>query len=535
MLVILTASSCKRDFLDVNSKSQLTLDNYYTSYAECRSATAPLYNIVWYEFSSKFYFMFGDGRANNLFTPYSSEESFIRLTETGETPTLNSAFQSLYVVVSQTDYVINNIDRALEHNVSVAQVNSCKGEARFMRGLAYWYMGSTWGNIPIVEDPAATAKDFKVRANTFEDVLQYAIKDLEFAAQWLPETDVAGRVTKYSANAVLARLYITAACYARGGKFSSKWPATASEYYTKARNAAKKVVDNKSYKLMDDYEQLFRMQNNNNSESLFALQFVPGSSVYGTGNRNQDWLAYSTALTGGLTAYGGSTFASGDLVELMHNRGEVKRKKATFFYPGATYEYMGAGTTEGKWVVKASEYRYPNIKKHIVGGPKDTEGLAINGNSGLAAPMIRLAEVYLLYAEAILGMDATTSDQEALTYFNTVRSRAVMEPVDHITLEDIWNERRVELALEGQFWYDIVRRGYWDQAWVINYMNNQHRSQYYYYFSNSVPSGFAWREQSDGQKSNVATPDRLLLPYPATELLMNPLLKEPPVPFDFKD
>lgn len=534
VLTLFIAASCKKDFIDVKSQNQLTLDNFYTTHEECRQATAPLYSIVWYEFSSQFYFMMGDGRGNNLFTPYGGGDSYIRLTETAETPTLNEAFQSLYVVVTQADYVINNIDKALQFGVTQSQVNACRGEARFMRGLAYWYMTSTWGNVPIVEDPAATALNFKVRANRFEDVLQYAIRDLEYAAEWLPASDVAGRVTKSSANGILSRLYITAACYARGNKFtSSRWPISASEYYLKAKDAAFKVINDGKYKLMDDYEQLFRMQNNNNSESLFSLQFVPGSSIYGTGNRNQDWLALNTTITDGLTAYGGSIFASGDLVELMHNRGEISRKKATFFYPGATYDYMGAHTPEGKWTVKPADYRYPNIKKHVLGGPKDTDGFAINGNTGFATPMLRLAEVYLLFAEATLGLDASTTDPEALKYFNMVRERAGIEPVEAISLEEIWDERRVELAMEGQFWFDMVRRAYWDEEFVVNYMNSQNRSRYYYYLSNSAPNGFAWRDQTDGQVSNVATPARLLLPYPATELVINPLLREEPVPFDF--
>lgn len=534
VLTLFIAASCKKDFIDVKSQNQLTLDNFYTTYEECRQATAPLYSIVWYEFSSQFYFMMGDGRGNNLFTPYGGGDSYIRLTETAETPTLNEAFQSLYVVVTQADYVINNVDKALQFGVTQSQVNACRGEARFMRGLAYWYMASTWGNVPIVEDPAATALNFKVRANRFEDVLQYAIRDLEYAAEWLPASDVPGRVTKSSANGILSRLYITAACYARGNKFtSSRWPISSSEYYLKAKDAAFKVINDGKYKLMDDYEQLFRMQNNNNSESLFSLQFVPGSSIYGTGNRNQDWLALNTTITDGLTAYGGSIFASGDLVELMHNRGEISRKKATFFYPGATYDYLGAHTPEGKWTVKPADYRYPNIKKHVLGGPKDTEGFAINGNTGFATPMLRLAEVYLLFAEATLGLDASTADPEALTYFNRVRVRAGIDPVETISLAEIWDERRVELAMEGQFWFDMVRRAYWDEEFVINYMNSQNRSRYFYYLSNSASNGFAWRDQTDGQVSNVATPARLLLPYPATELVINPLLREEPIPFDF--
>ena len=132
-----------------------------------------------------------------------------------------------------------------------------------------------------------------------------------------------------------------------------------------------------------------------------------------------------------------------------------------------------------------------------------------------------------------MGLQTTTSDPVALLYFNKVRNRAGMPSVTSISIADLWDERRVELALEGQFWYDMVRRAYWDQDWVLNYMNNQHRSQYYYYLSGTAPTGFAWRTQTDGQQQNVATASRLLLPYPATELVLNPSLDSTAVPFHF--
>jgi hypothetical protein len=530
---LLSTGSCKK-FLDVKSGSESTLDNYFTSLEECRSATAALYNKVWFQFSSKFYFEFGDGRGNNLFHPYNSGQSYIRLTETGETPLLQEAWNSLYVVVTQADYVVNNVDKAINYNVSLKDVNACKAEARFMRGLAYWYLGSTWGNVPIIEDPAATSANPKVKPSPFEDVLQYAIRDVAFAATHLPATDEKGRVTKYTALGILSRLYVTAACYARSNRFSGRWTKSAQEYYDLAKNAAKQVCESPNYSLMADYEELFRPQNNNNAESLFALQFVPGSSEFGIGNRNQDFLAYSTTLTDGLPAFGASTFASGELVKLMYDRGELKRKKGTFFYSGAVYDYIGKHTAEGKWIVKGTnDIPYPAIKKHVVGSKKDTDGMATSGNSGLAQPILRLAEVYLLYSEAVLGTQSSTNDAEALKYFNLVRTRAGMPAVTAITLADIWNERRCELALEGQFWYDMVRRAYWDQDWVINYMNNQRRAEYYYYLRGTAPNGFAWRNITDGQEQNKATPDRLLLPYPATELVLNPSLAEPPVPFVF--
>ncbi len=544
------------DFLDTYPEGNLAVQNFYRSYEECRGGTASLYNAPWFTFSNQYFFHLGDMRANNLFDPWDSGgASFVRMTETAETGLIQNGWAGLYNVVTQADYLVNYLDNALSNGVSEKQVNACKGEARFMRGLAYWYLMSTWGAVPIVEDPMVAATNYSMFPNTQEDVLQYAIRDLEFAAQWLPETDNPGRVTRYSALGALARLYITAACYARGNNFSSKWPTTAAQYYELARLAAKEVCETETYSLMSDYEELFRVQNNNNSESLFALQFTPGVESYGVGNRNQEYLAYSAVLTGGLNAWGNAKFCGGDLVELMHSRGELKRKKGTFFYYQARYDYLGNSEkntwTDGYWIVDndvipSSLPQYCAPKKMIVGSSEDSGGVAINGNSGLATPMLRLAEVYLLYAEAILGMNASTTDAEAIKYFKKVRDRAgLTDAVDQITLQDIWDERRCELALEGLFWYDMVRRSYWDMNWMLNYINNQKRCHLYYYLKSpygttTYPQGIFWRVKEDGSPETdgfvvvTATADRMKLPYPANEVSKDPNLRGTPVPFDFE-
>ncbi len=85
-------------------------------------------------------------------------------------------------------------------------------------------------------------------------------------------------------------------------------------------------------------------------------------------------------------------------------------------------------------------------------------------------------------------------------------------------------------------WFDMVRRAYWDQEWVLNYMSNQHRNEYYYYLHpNEAPDGFVWRDILPGQEMNPPSADRLLIPYPSIELTANPQLREEPVPFDFGD
>jgi len=542
-LLTMMVAGCD-DFLEVNSEQEPTYETFYKTADDCRAVTGALYNGVWFDFNSSFLWELGDARANNMYMDYASYPAaiFNRFLETSATNHLSDGWNSLYNVLCQADHILNNIYRAIDNGVDEEVVNACKGEARFMRGVAYWYLACLWGDVPIVEDPEALSEDFVVNTNYREDVFQYAIKDLEYAAAYLPETDDAGRVTRYSALGMLARLYITAACYARGENFTDgRYETDPDYYYSKAAEAALRVCqEGTQYSLLSDYEQLFRVQNNNNSESLFALQFVPGITSYGVGNRLQINLGYSAELQGGLKAYGGANYLSGELVELMVRRGELSRKRGTFFFNGAVYDYVGTSTDAGKWIVK--DMTMCNVKKHVVGSTKDTDGGAVGENSGMATPMLRLAEVYLLYAEAVLGTkdkltNTTTEGKLALKYFNMVRERArdkdaenenpELANLEELVLSDIWTERRCELAMEGQFWYDIVRRAFWDKNWVLDYLNNQKRGYRYKYDGTT----FTWRAV-DNREANDATEDRLLLPYPLNEVTMNPLLREEPVHYD---
>ena len=112
-----------------------------------------------------------------------------RLVDNSSTLGVEDGWDSFYSVIGQADIILKNIDRAVEKGVDVTVVNGCKGEARFMRGLAYWYLMSVWGDVPIVENPEILAQNYMVHANFQEDVLQYAIKDMEFAAENLPLSD----------------------------------------------------------------------------------------------------------------------------------------------------------------------------------------------------------------------------------------------------------------------------------------------------------------------------------------------------------
>ena len=136
--------------------------------------------------------------------------------------------------------------------------------------------------------------------------------------------------------------------------------------------------------------------------------------------------------------------------------------------------------------------------------------------------ILRYAELLLIYAEAILGNDESTSDLGALDAFNRVRSRAGTSTLNSIDFRDIFDEKRRELALEGNTWFELVAWWYFDPNGALEYIAQQNRGRY-------LPGDPG--QSSDDYFSPPGS--KMQMPYPESEVLQNPKFNEPPVPFDF--
>jgi len=532
----LTFTACSLDFVpnSVISKDALTADNF-------PSLTAPMYNIYWFNFNGQFYYGLGDGMAHNLMAPYSNYiYPFDYLTVTSLTGPLVDAWNSLYVVVQQSNKVINDIQAV--SGVADDQKTPYIAEARFMRGLAYWHLASLWGNVILTTDPTPLVQNPIVNANTQDDGFQFAIRDMEYAAKYLPETPSAsGRVTKYSAFGMLSRFYLAYSGFVASNFGQNPNCGTRDESYLElAKQAALKVINNNQYKLMSNYADLFKIENNNNSESLFAFQWVPGlNSSNGNGviNTQQAYFAFSSLVTGDDAAWGGGgTGCPYDMIK-EYELNDTLRRKATWmgcgdFYPdinkangGLTYDKTTFSTAES-WI---------SVKKGVVGSNKDNPAIG-RMNSALNNYMMRLAEVYLNYAEAILGSNTSTSDATALQYFNAVRTRSGMPAKTSITWEDIRHERRIEFCMEGRYWYDLLNRAYYHQQEVINYIIGQNRATNIHYLFDT-PNNLRIDPNTANSTLPAAapTPSSFLLPYPQSEVIQDPKLAEPPVPYTFTE
>ena len=539
---ILSFSSCAKDFLEQKNTYQISQDNFFDNDEAVSQAVMPLYSYVWYDFNDKFYYGMGDGRANNITAQYSDYVyPYTNFTETGLSTGLTEAWGALYSVVAQANNTINNIANNSTANVSETAKIQGIAEARFMRGLAYWYISSLWGCAVIYNNTQDLVNNYVVSPNPVADGIEFAIRDMEYAAVHLPSASPAtGRVNKYAAYAMLSRFYLSMAGLTTSGRYDGSNVATdanrgtRNEYYLDAaKKAAAVVIEEGPYKLVDTYAELFAASTfNNNSESVFQLQFQAGAEG-GLAQSMTRFLAWSTQVNQG-NSWGGSTYCSYDLWEEFKEYEDqtlgtkvddaIRRHNCIASY-GESYPELSANP-EKPYVYGETENagsQGANIKKYVI-GTNAVNGFAVNNNSGINTYMMRLAEVYLNYAEATLGNNGKTTDATALKNFNALRTRAGVATKNSLTFEDIRHEFRVETAFEGLYWYFIVRRGYYQQQEMVNYVNHQHRNASYY---KSATHEYVLSEDyaEPGPSVATATAKNLTLPIADTDQTKNPLLK----------
>lgn len=170
---------------------------------------------------------------------------------------------------------------------------------------------------------------------------------------------------------------------------------------------------------MEDYHELFRYQNNNNSESLFAMQWAdPVIKAWGTYNSLLSDLSFGDVCD--VNCWGNNVHPSPDMIEYF-NQGVFGEERwvATYFTEDIHYPYIksknGGYTYDKKWL---------QVKKGVVGTKDDNDGHLAAMASPLNTYILRLADVYLTHAEACLGNKPELTGGRGLQSFNEIRRRA---------------------------------------------------------------------------------------------------------------
>jgi hypothetical protein len=554
-------SSCD-DFLDRPTEDSYTTENFYQTEEQCYQGVNYLYNSPWYDFQRGF-IKVGEVMSGNM---YWGSSPYLTLTTNGTDEDLVNMSYSLWSVIAHSNTVYNNLAKA-SAGEEVRRI--CQGECLTWKALAYFYLVRSFGDVPIIHDNTA-----ELEAGTYNekykvkkaDVYEYIIMTLEAAMDRLPKSASKGRLDYYCAEALLSKVYLTRSGLGQSGSRSTSDLQMAAQL-------AKDVIDNSGRHLLASYPDVFRLANNESEESLIAWRWSCGRDPWTQQNTLQSDLAMQGFDENG-DCWGGwggpsvdlqDAFGVSSLDDPSLRVDSDTRRQATMMLAGDVYSYFwtdkggfdvlrfvydssdyGKGGPGGAWQCPTGAY---NVK-HLYGDNYDHEQ-ALGSTpqvmaNGLATHILRLSDVYLIYAEAVLGNNASTSDASALSAFNAVRSRAIptADPKTSITFDDIWKERRLELAGEGDRWYDFVRRSYYDSQAVINELKSQRRNAFNgydalakaYYESNYQ----TWKvdESKTYYDTTTAAPtvtaDSFTLPFPTEDIVMNPHLQESAISVDVR-
>ncbi|MCB0573072.1 MAG: RagB/SusD family nutrient uptake outer membrane protein [Saprospiraceae bacterium] len=541
LLLVLLLSACSKGFLDIEPQDRLTIDNFYNNENEIRAATASLYGFPWFDFNDKFYWLVGDCMSGNMYYTYDQEGQFFYFSFTEGNAHLSAGWKGLFRVISYANSIINDMPRAAGGKVSQDVIDRALGEARFVRGLCYFMLGELWEEVPIVENSTelVSSNNLFLPKNTRSSIMEFARRDFVFAADNLPAADVPGRITQWAAKGMLAKLHLTLA--------QNLGDANSADNFSKARQYAADVIDNSGMSLMPNYADLFKIENNNNAESMFALQWMEGAYAFGN-SRQANW-ARSSQLTGNSECWGGGKSASYDFVQSVEP-GD-KRQSSIFMsngdhYPdirssdgGYTYKIVNRDPADPNIVLEGAAPVLNNAKKYIVGSADDTGGKVSTGQAtAINQYMLRLADIYLIYAEAALGSGSSSADGKALEYLNAIRQRAGLPAKTEFTFADILRERRVEFGFESNFWFDIKRFYYRDPMAALDWLNAQQRE--YTYVRIVTPNApdentvAGYDLIPPASPINITAAD-MKLPIPAADVVANPMLApdEPAVDYPF--
>lgn len=572
MLFVL--GSCGEEFLEITPEDALTADGFYRNAEEIRRVTGAIYGQSWFDANDKFLWCAGDGMPGDLYQDYQDEGQLFFLSFNDQNSIILQGWRGMYRVIGAANTVINGMPTiASGYGVPESVINAGLAEARFLRATAYFFLTEFWGDVPVIYNAAENVANNSLQPpkNTRASVYQFIIEDLEFAATHLPTSDAPGRVTSWSAKGMLAKVHLTMAQNLDTSVPGSATLAPQSQVnFDKAKQYALDVIENSGLSLMANYADLFTIAGNNNPESLFALQWTSGA--YGIGSSRQAVMARGSSLTGISEGWGGFKSATLSFIDnVIANAGNTaaipnldKRRKEIYMWKGDHYPNIHAaygGYTYNIYYEYPDDYHDPllagtnegaapvlnNIKKYVLGTADDVGTSISNQAVPINQYILRLADVYLIYAEAAIGSGTSTTDPKALEYYYAVRDRAVVQangnPVPgtdkktNLTFIDIFNERRVEFGLEGINWFDVKRRYYRNADETIAYLNNERRPNRYRLIDNAADAAtrntVAAYEIDPETSPITATKERMFLPIPSSEVTSNPNLAKDVEPIDF--
>lgn len=443
-LSVMTFVGCD-DFLDKSALGQLTNEEFFVTEDDAVAAVVGATSIYKDYRYTRSIWSFGDitsddATASGSDNDVSAARRWENLAFHADYGRIGDRWNACFRAINRAMQAIEGIEKMEAGIFKNYKQNYLIGEAYFTKAYFYFEAVRTWGDLPLITATPVLA-DKNKRRSPKEEVYALIESDLTYATQNLPrkkelDSKDLGRATSDAAWALLAKVYL---------------------YQGKYAEAKKAIEDNllplvpAEYDLMENYEDIFSMLHEHNKESIFEINFRHKSDDKGlttTGN-------YSAYAQGPrpFAGYGGNqplqlladAFESGD-----------ERKDATLL---TIQDLENWETVADFSSLEFNRTGYYNQKVYIKPSERiGTESIFTMPNN---LRIIRLSEVYLIYAEAVCKLG--TDDALAREYLNKVRRRAGL--LDNTTatgealFDAIINENRYEFAMEGHRYFDLVRTG----------------------------------------------------------------------------
>lgn len=337
--------------------------------------------------------------------------------------------------ILRCNFILKNVpDMDIDEDIK----NRCIGEAKFLRAHYYFILVRLFGGVPMQIEPQSSDDDLKPFRASKEEIYDLIIEDLEDAIRLLPakssyKGEDVGRASKGAAMGMLAKAYLTL------GENHERIVRLCDSIQTLG------------YRLNDDYSDNFNPQKKNGPESLFEVQYFGKTKNDFWSNENQaSWLSTFTGPRNADFVAGGYGWnqPTAEFVN-QYQDGDLRKNK--------TVLYLGCPSFDGKQYQSTFSSTGFNLRKFLV-----SKSVSPDYNTSAANfVVLRYADVLLMKAEALNELGRTT-DAEAPLYEVRKRAgltnRADVEGLSRDQMrEKILQERRMELAFEGDRWFDLVR------------------------------------------------------------------------------
>ena len=439
-LLLIVSISCNDSFLNRNPNDQISSPTFWNNQNDADMALAGCYSRLRGE-TFTWRSMSFDVVAGDATRGYGVYDIALGMHEATSGGLINTVFTECYQGIATCNFFLENIERV---PVTEQIINQYKGEVMFLRALFYFTLADFYGGVPLYTK-TVTIEEAQVVQSSKAQVIEQVLSDLDFAIANLPNTDYSstGHAVKGSALALKSRVLL----------YQSDWAGAAA--------AAKQVMTEGKFSLSDDFKNMFLVYGqDNNPEIMFSTRYLnPDNSSeqdiqiewWGGWNPLQE-LVDAFECTDGLPITESPLY---DPTNFRLNR-DPRLK--------ITVNHVDDPAVKASGEVVPYAYNDPSRSGYQVAKGADVEQLPVDYSTKSEQDwiLIRYAEVLLNFAEATNEVSGPTS--EVYDAINEIRARPGIEmpPIPAGLSKEqmrtrIWNERRVELAMEGQRYGDVKR------------------------------------------------------------------------------